>query len=336
MAAFGPILALGQGIEPSGGFGQQLSYLTRRSYLARAYSQLYTSAPTLVGLLANSVEEVGGVDNIMVNVQYQQMVAPQWGDFTATFSAPQPIVGIQPAAFAYTMLMIPIPVYLNELLIQDEQKIQDLIDLRMTDTGSAARDTLSTALWTNSSNYQQLFGLPWAIDDGTNNANWGNIPRAGNPWWTSKRYNVNAGITRALTFLYLTGFTKYSGEKPTFGVAGPSTWAQLGQDFIPQERYVPNQEKTDQYLSAFSAYEIMGVPIYMDPYAPEGNIYFINTNYLTIRVHTRVNWEFMDFQSMIPAYQLNFTGVALILLQVVNTKPKSCGMLYGITGTAPL
>src|SRR5215475_11742776 len=133
MATASTVFALGQGIEPGGITGAQLSYLTRRTYLERAYSQLFTSAPTFVGLMANSIEEPGGVDNIMVNVQYQQMTAPVYGDFTATFPVPQPIIGIQPAAFAYTMLMVPIPVYLNELLIQDEQKIQDLIDLRMTD-----------------------------------------------------------------------------------------------------------------------------------------------------------------------------------------------------------
>jgi hypothetical protein len=334
--AFGGVLALGQGIEPSGVTGQQLAYLTRRSYLMRAYTQIYTACPTLVGLLSKRVRATGGIDNIMVNVQYQQMVQPQNTDFTASFNAPQPIVGIQPAAFAYSMVAVPIPVYLNELLIQSEMKIQDLIDIRMADAGNATRDFLGQQLWSNISNYSQLFGIPWAIDDGTNNANWGNIPRAGNPWWQSKRYNVNAAITRSGCFLYLTGFTKYSGETPHFGVAAPATWAQLGQDYLPNERYIPNEDKTSQYLSAFRAYEVAGVPVFMDPYATEGFINFFNTNYMAIYIHEKVDWEFLDFQSMVPAYQLNFTGVALLLLQLVVTKPRAQGVLYNITGTATL
>lgn len=329
-------LVQGQGIEPTGGIGNQLSTLTRRSYLANAYCQIYTGAPTVVGLMANAAEEAGGMDNLMVNVQYQQGVIPQYGDFTATFNAPQPIQFIQPAAWAYTMVMVPIPVYLNELLIQDEQKIQDVVELRMTDAGNATRDMLANTLFSNTTNAQQLIGLDWAIDDGTNNATFGAIPRAGNPWWQSKRYNVAAPITRALAALYIVGATKYSAEKPDFGVCGPATWAQLMQDFLPLERYIPNEEHTDQYMSAFTAFDIMGVPIYLDPYATEGKIYLFNCNYLTLRIHRLANWEFVDFQSMVPAYQLNYVGVAVLLLQLINTKPRSCALLFGITGTAVL
>jgi len=334
--AFGSVLALGQGYEPGGLTGQQLAYLTRRSVLGEAYSQLYTAGPLGVGLLSNAVEETGGIDNITVNLQYQQMVQPIFGDFSGTFPAPQPIVGIQPASFAYTMLMVPIPVYLGELLIQEDQKIQDIVDLRMTDAGAAARDLINTQLWSNTTNINGLFGIGWAIDDGTNNANWGNVPRATNPWWQSKRYNVNAALTRSLAFLYITGTTKYSGEKPSIGVAGPSTWAQLGQDFFSGERFVPNTEATDQYMSAFSAYDIAGVPHFMDPYAPEGFVYYPNFEYFALRIHQRVNWEFMEFQSMIPAFQVNYTGVVLLLFQLTLTKPKACSALYNITGTASL
>jgi len=329
-------LVTGTGIEPTGAIGNQLSALTRRSYLANAYCQLYTSAPTLVGLMANAAEESGGMDNLTANVQYQQMVVPQFGDFTATFAAPQPIAGIQPAAWAYTMVMVPISVYLNELLIQDEQKIQDVVDIRMTDAGNAARDFLANTLFTNITNSQQLIGLDWAIDDGTNNATFGGITRAGNPWWQSKRYNVAAAITRSLTLLYLTGITKYSGEKPDFGICGPATWAQLAQDYVPNERYIPEEQHTNQFMSSFPALEVMGVPVYMDPYATEGKIYLFNCNYLTLRIHRLANWEFVDFQSMVPAFHLNYVGVAVLLLQLINTKPRSCGLLFGITGTAVL
>jgi hypothetical protein len=332
MAAFGSVLALGEGYEPGGAVGQQLAYMTRRSLLAEVYSQLYTAGPTAVGLLANGIEETGGIDNIGVNLQYQQMVNPYWGDYTGSFPAPQATVGIQPATWAYAMLMLPIPVYLSEVLLQDDQKIQDLVDVRMTDAGAAARDAISTLLWSNTTNYQQLMGVPWAIDDGTNNATWGNVPRATNTWWQSKRYNINASITRSLIFLYITGTSKYSGEKPVFAVAGPGTWAQAGQDFIPQERYIPTDSAVDQYQSAFTAFDIAGVPHFMDPYTPEGNIWYFNTNYISIRIHERCNWEFIPFQSMVPALQVNFTGVALLLFQMILTKPKSCSVLYNITG----
>jgi len=89
-------------------------------------------------------------------------------------------------------------------------------------------------------------------------------------------------------------------------------------------------------MSAFSAFDIAGVPHFMDPYAPEGFVYYPNFEYFALRIHQRVNWEFMEFQSMISAFQVNYTGVVLLLFQLTLTKPKSCSVLYNITGTASL
>jgi hypothetical protein len=329
--ALGP-LALGTGIEPSGALGNQLSFLTRRSVLAKAICQIYNASPTIVGLLANSVEEAGGLDSIMANVQYQQMVLPQWTTFTANFSAPNIIQGIQQAAWAYNMLLCPVPLYLNELMLQDQQAIQDILELRMTDAGNAARDALGFALFNNVSATTQILGLPWLIDDGTNNATFGGITRAGNTWWQSKRYNIGAAVTRSIMVQYTTGIVKYQGEKPDFWVCGPATWALLELDFLSLERYIPGDNVTNQYMSGFTAVKVMDVPVYMDPYCAEGFMFGINCNYLTLRVHQKANWEWIDFQSMIPAYQLNYTGCALFLGATINTKPRSCGVLYNITG----
>jgi hypothetical protein len=56
-----------------------------------------------------------------------QMATPRYEvEFTATFST---LERGQPTSWAYTMVMVPISVYLNELLIQDEQRIRDVPSL---------------------------------------------------------------------------------------------------------------------------------------------------------------------------------------------------------------
>jgi hypothetical protein len=42
--------------------GEQLSYVTRRSYLSGAFSQVYNTSPLLVGILSNE----------QINVEYQK------------------------------------------------------------------------------------------------------------------------------------------------------------------------------------------------------------------------------------------------------------------------
>ena len=329
-------LALGQGAEPTGTYGNFLSAITRRSYLMDAVCEIYNQRPLITALFSNAIPAAGGLDNIMANVQYAPGVAPQVTTFTGPFANPTPVPFIQSAAWPYVMIACPIPVYLNEIMQQDEQKIQDVVELRMTDAGNATGDMMEGMLANNVTDNTQLQGLGWLIDDGTNNANFGNIPRAGNPWWQSKRYNVATSITRALFSLYTIGNFKQQGEKPDIAFCGPSTFAQLQQDFLPLERIITTESQTDKYTSSFIAMEIMGVPVYLDPYLAEGSIWEVNTNYFSAQVHQKCNWAMIDFQSMVPALQLNYVAVVLLLAQFINTKPRSCSVMYGITGTVSL
>ena len=332
-------LALGQGIEPAAAFaGNELSYVTRRSYLGYAYSQIWNTSPFLVGLLSAALLEPGGLDNMMINVQYQAGTVPTYTTFTGNFPAPQRLQMVQPAAYPYALTVVPIPVYFAEGLIQDDQKIHDIVDLRCTDAGNSTRDFWSNSLWSTPASLPPNAILPVSnlIDDGTNYSTLGTITRAGNTWWQSKRYNINSAITRTLTLLYIVGVIKQQGEKPDFGVTGPATWAQLAQDYLPLERFNQPQVGNSRYMSGFDAIEVCTVPIYLDPYAPEGSIYLVNTNYLTARIHEMANWELIDFVSMLPGFSLNWIAAIVHAMQIIQAKPRSCGVLFNITGTASL
>ncbi|PYX53931.1 MAG: phage major capsid protein [Acidobacteria bacterium] len=337
----------GFGYRPqSGGIDTQLSTLTRRAELAKVVVQIWNSSPTICALLSNAQLEAGGIDSVVANVQYAQLVQPQWTSFQGNFSAPSVVQGIQPATWTFCWAVCPIPVMISELLIQDEQAIQSILNLRMTDAGNSMRDMIAFSLFNNTANPLQILGLPVAVDDGTAAATYGGITRAANAWWQSPRINVGGTLTRANLSQYIMGVVARQGEAPDFIMMHPAAWVNLYSDILAtgsagSERYWPNQDKTDKYLSSFRAIEVAGVPVYMDPYVPNTtgaqatNIaYLINTNYLTMKVHQQAQWEFMDFVPMTPVYQLSYTGVAYIVLALVNTKPLSCMKLYNITTTA--
>lgn len=322
----------GLGILPSGALYNQLSYITRRAYLPYAVSQIYNASPTACGLLSNAEEEGGGVDSFIVNVQTGQLVQAQMSSFQGNFNAPTALQGIQPASWSMTMGLCPIPIFVTEAAIQAQQKIQDILSLRFTDAGNAIRDMIANQIfvWTSTTSGTQLVGLPGAVDNGSVNATYGGINRSTVTSWQAKVYAAGSvNPTRALVAQYINGVSKAQGEMPTFGVCGFGTWTLLQQDFLPLERYHPNDNRTEEYISAFRALEVSGVPIYGDAYCPEGIMYLLNTNYLSFRIHQDANWEFLDFTPLTPSNQLGYIGVVYLIYTMVLTKPKTCAVISG-------
>jgi hypothetical protein len=80
--------------------------------------------------------------------------------------------------------------------LQMDHAIVPLLEARMNDATNSMIDALAYSLYNNTSNNQQLLGLPAAIDDGTNTATYGNINRTANPWWQAKWYATSGYLTR--------------------------------------------------------------------------------------------------------------------------------------------
>ena len=129
-------------------------------------------------------------------------------------------------------------------------------------------------------------------------------------------------------------FVKNGAEMPSFGVCGFGTWTLLAQDFVGQEQYVitpgsgfDNDPNGPQ--AAFRALMVAGVPIYPDPYCPEGTVYFLNTNYLSLYIHEQGSFVFTGFESTLPNWQIGYVGAVLMIAELVNVKPKSMTKVTG-------
>ena len=273
--------------------------------------QLWRSAPLVASLMSAAQVATGGLSPITVPVQGAPMVAGQWVDYSGAFNQPGIMPGIQPAEFNLKAYCTPIPFLGMEGLVQVDYSVVPLIDARMNDATNVTIDTMAQALYTNVANQQQMIGLPSAVDDGTFAAIYGGISRPTNAFWRST-YVHNTGTppapTRNLMLQYNAQVTKVTGEMPTIGVMGFGTWTQLAQDFTPQERYQirPANDLTSADFvghSAFHALDIAGIPFYADPYCPEGNLYLINTNYLSMFMHERAAFSFTGFESTLPNNQ---------------------------------
>jgi len=324
-------MPIGGGILPATGSTQytELTYVTRRAFIPKLVVQLYNSTPLLAALIANSQQASGGVSSVTVPVQGAQFVNAQWSDYSGSFAQPSVQQGAYNAEFNLKLMITPVPFLGMEGAVQQDAAIIPLIEARMNDATNVMMDAMATSLYQNYTNTQQFIGLPGAIDDGTNLATYGNINRNTYTWWKSKVYNAgNVNPTRQNILQYISGTVKNGAEVPSFGVCGFGTWTLLAQDFVGQEQYVITPGSgfdgdNNGPQAAFRALMVAGVPIYPDPYCPEGIVYFVNTNYLNLYIHEQGSFVFTGFESTLPNWQIGYVGAVLMIAELISTKPKS-------------
>src|SRR6516225_7811053 len=330
------------GVMPTGASFSEYSSITRRAFVPTMYVQLYNASPTIAALMQHAKVASGGISSVTVPVQGQALTVPQWVGFDGSFSQPANIQGIQPAEFNLKGLVTPIPFYGFEGAIQADHAIIPRIEAVFNDATNSSVDVLSNALFSNVTNAQQLIGVNAAFDDGTNAASYGNINRSASTFWQAKVYNAGGvAPTRSLILQYLVGVNKYGSEMPTMAVLGLGTWLKLvQQDYQGLESYqiLPGtgfDTDADRPRSLFRALDIGGVPIYADPYCPEGIMYIWHSAYTMLYFHSMANFSFTGFESLLPVYQIGYIGGVVTLLELVCAKPRTTGRVgtVGSVGT---
>ena len=330
-------MPIGGGILPATGSTQytELTYVTRRAFIPKMVVQIYNSTPLMAALIANSQQATGGVSSVTVPVQGAQFVNAQWSDYSGSFAQPAVQQGAYNAEFNLKLMIAPVPFLGMEGAVQQDHAIIPLIEARMNDATNVMMDAMATSLYNNTTNTQQFTGLPAAVDDGTGTATYGNINRSTYTWWKSKQYAAGSvNPTRQNMLQYISGTVKNGAEVPTFGVCGFGTWTLLAQDYVGQEQYVITPGSgfdgdANGPQSAFRALMVAGVPIYPDPYCPEGTVYFLNTNYLSLYIHEQGSFVFTGFESTLPNWQIGYVGAVLMIAELVNTKPKAMTKVTG-------
>ncbi len=330
-------MPIGGGILPASGSNQfnELTYVTRRAFIPKLVVQIYNSTPLMAALIANSQTASGGVSSVTVPVQGSQFVNAQWSDYSGSFAQPSVQQGAYQAEFNLKLLVSPVPFLGMEGAVQQDYAIIPLIEARMNDATNVMMEAMATSLYNNTSDQQQFIGLPAAIDDGTGTATYGNINRTTETWWKSKQYAAGSvNPTRQNVLQYISGTVKNGAEVPTFGVCGFGTWTLLAQDYVGQENYMITpgggfDGDANGPQAAFRALMVAGVPIYPDPFCPEGTLYFLNSNYLSLYIHEQASFAFTGFESTLPNFQIGYVGAVLMIAELVNTKPKAMTKITG-------
>lgn len=340
----------GSGVVPSSSGASaaifnELNALTRRAYIRRLIVQIYFSTPSLMVMMSGAQKSAGGLNQITVPVQGNSMVQGSWAGPSGNFNKPGVIPGVQAAAFNTAYFLIPVPLMLNEVLIQSTEAIIPILDARMNDVKNVAMQQMGSALFSNNSADALMpSGFFEASDNGNTVATYGGINRtgAGNSFWQGQVYNIGGAFnTRQLVSTRLIQATDVSGgEMPTFVVMNPSNYASLNNDFIGVEQYRldPNAKYSDdpdaRVRSSFPNLNIAGVPVFLDHWCPVGTAYAINTKYTGMYMDENAAFDFSGFESLIAIGQLAQVGVALTGYNAITTKPVANVRWTGITSAA--
>ena len=330
---------LGTGIVPSGAAGTELSAVTRRAFIPKLIVQIYRSTAVLSAALANAQTASGGISSITVPVQGTPLVTAQATDHSGAFNQPASLQGITEASFNLKAVVVPIPFLGMEGLVQLNAAVIPLIEARMNDAGNQVANYLATQLATNATDGTiNIDGFPlMSAITGT----YGNIDRtpAANSWWRGNR-PVDRGsvaLTRARGLVdVVSAMNANGGEMPTMGILGPGTWVQFAQDFVGQEQYniTPGEsfdQSTQGARAAFTALMVAGVPFYIDPYFPEGEVLLINHRYFSFYIHEAAAFAFTGFASTLPNFQLGYIGACVVVLEAIVVKPASISLSTGYT-----
>jgi len=326
----------GSGIMPPwGNVAAELESVTRRGFIPKVVMQIYLSTPLLQRMLDRANSATGGVSPITVPVQGNSMTAMEWSGYSGSFSQPGGLTGLQNAEFNLKMGVVPIPFLGMEGVVQLDHAVIPIIEARMNDAMNVLRQGLTNAIVYNSTNPQSIIGLPAAVDDGTTMDSYGGISRAANSWWKSLTQNAQgADPTRDLVAQYITALVKKTGEQPTMGITGFGTWHKLLMSLVSYEQIQIMPAAANDHLNiAFRSVNIAGVPIYPDPYMPEGTLYLLNERYISPYIHVNGAFRFSGFQSTIPNYQIGYLGILLMLMELVCTKPQTCAKITNLSHT---
>lgn len=321
---------LGTGIIPSGTTGSELSAITRRAFIPSLVVQLYQATPILSAMLANGQTASGGISSITVPVQGSKLTTAQYTDYSGAFNQPSELIGIQDAEMNLKALVVPIPFLGMEGIVQMNAAVIPKIEAKMNDAGNQAASLLATDLATNATNgTTSVDGFPLMASTTTT---YGNIDptTAGNEFWVGNaRAEGTIDPTRESMLADIVSAAKANGgEMPNFGVMAPGTWMKAARSFLGLEQYRITPDSnfaggTQGPVAGFTAFQVAGVPIYMDANFTEGEAYYGNSRYMSAYVHEAAAFAFTGFASTLPNFQLGYVGALVAVLEFVLVKRKA-------------
>ena len=288
--------------------------LSRRLILPRITDNVYNSNVLFYRMYhANKFSQQGGTQ-IEAPLMYKPMAAggPYQGYQLLNVS---PTDSIQNGAWAWKQYYSPVTVDGLTLLRADSPlAIADYIATQLKQAEMDMQDQLGSGLWSDGSNSIALDGVLEAVDSGSVASTYGGISRSGNTWWQAQEDTSTTTMTLA-SLQNLFGEVQSGGRAPTIIFSTQANYNRYWNlNLSPQQFPVQPGGKDMQLAQAgFENLLFNGVPWLTDSHIPtsgtEGNLFFLNEDYMQMVVASRADFHLQDFQT--PTNQDAMTALLL-------------------------
>lgn len=277
--------------------------LSRRYIVPDIADNVYNSNALFYRLNAANRKQVQGGTQIEVPLMYSKMNAHGfYQGYDVLNTAPSDT--IQNAAFnwkqAYTIVSVD---GLTLLKMNSPLAIANFVATQFAQANMQLSDDLGGGLWSDGiTNGKSLDGFIGAVDNGTIDANYGGITRAGNTWWQSQvdSSTISLGLT---TMQNLFSSVVNGGRHPTIIFSTQLQWNRYWNLNTSLQRFVAQPGGRDEQLAQAGFENILfnGVPWLVDSHIPttgsQGNLFFLNEDYIQLIVASNVDFKMEDFQT---------------------------------------
>lgn len=300
-----------------------------RTYVdAKVYDQFFLSTPWLARLQKNSkvgsfgrkVEELLETDTNnaqaysdldVINRQRAEIVAQAY----------------YPAKYYEADLTIS---HQEDLAATSPEKKVDLLKTKKNNAMKALRKQLTTDSISGSGG-KSLVGLSTIISESTGETV-GEIDSSTDTFWECNQDDVSGSITIP-KIIDFAAVCADGPDVPTLLATDKRIWAYIwGRLLQPQERYTQGKFNMATDLPSVAGFPMLWDAGFESTYgggSTGGNIYFINENYLFMRIHKNDNFKRWPTQK--PVNQFAYSTYWTITCAMVCTNRARQGVLYNVT-----
>jgi len=172
-------------------------------------------------------------------------------------------------------------------------QVSDLVQDEMDEADLTGGDTLGTAMFNDGTDSNALTGLRAIVDDGNLVATYGGITRGSTANTPGNAVNGNVtttGVTFSLTQMNtLFQDAVIAHEKPDLIVTTQAIYNKWWERAQPSQRFGPNDENRPVKIG-FSQIEFNGAAVVVDSHCPTASVYFLNTKWIKLIIHTMRNF----------------------------------------------
>ena len=313
--------------------------LTMRAKRKRLTDNFFDSYPTLEAFRSSgSLEMENGGKEIQEDILYAGNSAEYFSGYDVLNT--DAVDGITAAFYPFRYASCPITInHVEEMENRKTDAAMKLLEAKTQQSMLTLRDQINTSLYSAQTGKAPL-GLQDIIADApaTTPTTLGGITVSGNSWWKNKTNNASGDTS----FVTISNTNFYEGM-----LRMSTTWNDISEGneqpthiFTTNDLYGDFEEifegtgyqritgkdtpGVDGRLPSFR-----GIPIQYDRDCGSGRMYFLNTNYLKLKMQNGMNFAKTPFRE--PANQMAKVAFIIVGLQLTTNNRRRQGVIYNLT-----